>query len=73
MTTHTLNSIKKHKKVYNKIKKSLEKRLQLLIELKNLQEKNLKITKDRILNNKMILNSKIPIEKILSSKLWGKK
>ena len=68
MTTHTLNSIKNQKKQYNQIKKSLEKRLELLIKLKGIQENNLKITKQMILNNKAILYSKISIENILRSK-----
>ncbi len=68
MATHTLNSIKNHKKQYNKIKKSLEKRLKSLIELRNLQERNLKITKKKILNNKMILKSQIPIEAIIKTR-----
>jgi len=68
MTTHTLNSIKNQKKQYNQIKKSLEKRLELLIKLKEIQENNLKITKQMILNNKAILYSKISIENIIRSK-----
>ena len=68
MTTHTLNSIKNQKKQYNQIKKSLEKRLELLIKLKEIQENNLKITKQMILNNKAILYSKISIENMIRSK-----
>jgi len=68
MTTHTLNNIKSNKRVYNKIKKSLEKRLQLLIEFRDLEERNLKITKQKILNNKMVLKSQIPIEAIIKTK-----
>jgi len=68
MTTHTLNSIKNQKKQYNQIKKSLEKRLELLIKLKEIQENNLKITKQMILNNKAILYSKISIENFTGSK-----
>lgn len=67
MTTHTLNSIKNHKEQYNNIKKLLEQRLTGLIKLKEIQENNLKITKDRILNNKEILKSQIPIEAIIRS------
>ena len=68
MTTHTLNSIKNQKKQYNQIKKSLEKRLELLIKLKEIKENNLKKTKQIILNNKAILYSKISIENMIRSK-----
>ena len=68
MTTHTLNSIKNQKKQYNKMKKLFEKRGEELIKLKEIQENNLKITKQMILNNKAILYSKISIENFTGSK-----
>lgn len=68
MVTHTLKSIRQNKKVYNKIKKSLEKRLEELKKLQESFEHNLKLVKLQIYNNQMILKSRIPIETILGTK-----
>lgn len=65
---HTLNSLKKNKKVYNNFKNKLEKRLEELKKLQESFERNLKLVKLQINNNQMILKSQIPIEKIFGTK-----
>ena len=66
MVTHILRDIPINER--KKLKKRLEQRLKLLGELRGIEEENLKITKKKILNNKMVLKSQIPIESIVGTK-----